>query len=62
MFKLVSEYKPTGDQPKAIEYLSKGIKEGKKFQTLLGVTGSRKNFYYGKYHRKSTETNIGSST
>jgi excinuclease UvrABC helicase subunit UvrB len=50
MFKLVSEYKPTGDQPKAIEYLSKGIMEGKKFQTLLGVTGSRKNFHNGKYN------------
>lgn len=45
MFKLHSEYKPTGDQPQAIEYLSKGIEEGKKFQTLLGVTGSRENFY-----------------
>ncbi len=44
MFKLVSDYKPTGDQPKAIEYLSKGIMEGKKFQTLLGVTGSGKTF------------------
>ena len=44
MFKLHSEYKPTGDQPEAIEYLSKGIKEGKKFQTLLGVTGSGKTF------------------
>lgn len=41
MFKLSSEYKPTGDQPQAIEYLSNGIEEGKKFQTLLGVTGSR---------------------
>ena len=50
MFKLVSNYKPTGDQPKAREYLSNGIKEGKKFQTLLGVTGSRKNFYNGKYN------------
>ena len=38
MFKLVSNYKPTGDQPEAIEYLSNGIKKGKKFQTLLGVT------------------------
>ena len=47
MFKLVSEYKPTGDQPKAIEYLSSGIQDGKKFQTLLGVTGSRKNLYNG---------------
>ena len=44
MFKLVSDYKPTGDQPKAIKYLSNGIKEGKKFQTLLGVTGSGKTF------------------
>ncbi len=50
MFNLVSEYKPTGDQPKAIEYLQQGVKEGKKFQTLLGVTGSRKNFYNGKYN------------
>ena len=57
MFKLVSDYKPTGDQPKAIEYLSKGIMEGKKFQTLLGVTGSRKNFHNGKYYTKSTKTN-----
>lgn len=44
MFKLHSPYKPTGDQPKAIEYLSNGIEEGKKFQTLLGVTGSGKTF------------------
>lgn len=62
MFELVSDYKPTGDQPKAIEYLSKGIKEGKKFQTLLGVTGSRKNFHNGKYYSKSTKTNISFST
>ena len=44
MFKLVSDYRPTGDQPEAIEYLSNGIKDGKKFQTLLGVTGSGKTF------------------
>ena len=44
MFKIHSEYKPTGDQPQAIEYLSKGIEEGNKFQTLLGVTGSGKTF------------------
>ena len=44
MFKLVSDYKPTGDQPQAIEKLSNGIKEGKKFPTLLGVTGSGKTF------------------
>ena len=44
MFKLHSNFKPTGDQPEAIEYLSKGIQDGKKFQTLLGVTGSGKTF------------------
>ena len=44
MFKIHSKYKPTGDQPEAIEYLSNGIEEGKKFQTLLGVTGSGKTF------------------
>ena len=44
MFKLVSDYKPTGDQPQAIEYLSNGVRNGKKFQTLLGVTGSGKTF------------------
>ena len=43
-FKIVSDYKPTGDQPKAIEALSEGIKKGKKHQTLLGVTGSGKTF------------------
>ena len=62
MFKLHSEYKPTGDQPQAIEYLSKGVMEGKKYQTLLGVTGSRKNIYYGKYHSKSTKANTCFST
>lgn len=44
MFKLHSEYKPTGDQPQAIDKIVKGIEEGKKFQTLLGVTGSGKTF------------------
>ena len=43
-FKLHSEYKPTGDQPQAIEKLVKGIKDGRKSQTLLGVTGSGKTF------------------
>lgn len=62
MFKLHSDYKPTGDQPKAIEYLSNGIKEGKKFQTLLGVTGSRKNIYNGKCNTKRTKANTCFST
>lgn len=43
-FKLQSEYKPTGDQPQAIEKLVKGIEIGEKYQTLLGVTGSGKTF------------------
>ena len=43
-FKLQSEFKPTGDQPEAIEQLSKGISSGEKYQTLLGVTGSGKTF------------------
>ena len=44
IFKLHSEYQPTGDQPQAIEALVKGFKEGNQFQTLLGVTGSGKTF------------------
>ena len=43
-FKLHSDYKPTGDQPQAIEALVNGFKEGNQFQTLLGVTGSGKTF------------------
>ena len=43
-FELVSEYKPTGDQPHAIAELVKGFQEGNQFQTLLGVTGSGKTF------------------
>ena len=43
-FELVSEYKPTGDQPQAIAELVKGFKEGNQCQTLLGVTGSGKTF------------------
>ena len=43
-FKVVSEYQPTGDQPQAIEKLSKGLNDGEKYQTLLGVTGSGKTF------------------
>ncbi len=43
-FKIKSKYKPAGDQPKAIEQLVKGLKQGEKFQTLLGVTGSGKTF------------------
>ena len=62
MFKLHSEYKPTGDQPKAIEELTSGIEKGEKFQTLLGVTGSRKDIYHCKCYRKSTKANTRFST
>ena len=44
LFKLHSEYQPTGDQPKAIKELVDGFREGNQFQTLVGVTGSGKTF------------------
>ena len=44
MFKLKSKFKPSGDQPQAIEKLVEGIKEGKKNQVLLGATGTGKTF------------------
>ena len=44
MFKLVSDYKPSGDQPEAIKELVEVIKEGKKEQVLLGATGTGKTF------------------
>ena len=44
MFKLVSKYKPSGDQPEAIKELVDGINEGKKHQVLLGATGTGKTF------------------
>src|SRR5690349_20228971 len=43
-FQIVADVKPTGDQPRAIEELVAGLHEGKRFQTLLGVTGSGKTF------------------
>ncbi len=43
-FQVVSNYQPAGDQPEAIQKLSNGVKENKKFQTLMGVTGSGKTF------------------
>ena len=44
LFEIVSNFKPTGDQPKAIEQLTKGLDSGKKFQVLLGATGTGKTF------------------
>ena len=49
-FILHSEYKPTGDQPQAIEALVKGFQEGNQCQTLLGVTGSGKTFTLSLIH------------
>ena len=43
-FELISEYKPSGDQPEAIEALARGVELGLREQTLLGVTGSGKTF------------------
>ena len=49
-FKVVSKYKPTGDQPQAIEKIAEGFQEGLKFQTLLGVSPLKKRFS-GKEHK-----------
>ncbi len=43
-FQVVSPYQPTGDQPEAVDRLARGFQDNKKFQTLLGVTGSGKTF------------------
>ena len=43
-FKLVSDYKPQGDQPEAIDALVRGLEDGEKHQVLLGITGSGKTF------------------
>ena len=47
-FKVESPFQPTGDQPEAIEQLAEGIRDGHKFQTLLGVTGSGKTYTVAK--------------
>jgi excinuclease ABC subunit B len=47
-FKVHSAYTPAGDQPEAIHHLTKGLLEGEKYQTLLGVTGSGKTFTIAK--------------
>ncbi len=52
-FKVVSKFKPKGDQPKAISQLAKGLKKGYRFQTLLGVTGSGKTFTMSKIIEKA---------
>ncbi|MDD7430389.1 MAG: DEAD/DEAH box helicase family protein, partial [Coriobacteriaceae bacterium] len=47
-FKVVSPYSPAGDQPQAIEKLAQGVRDGLRYQTLLGVTGSGKTFTMAK--------------
>jgi len=50
-FKLKSDYKPTGDQPQAIEALVDGVNKGYRDQVLLGVTGSGQDVHDGQHHR-----------
>ena len=58
MFNLVSKFKPSGDQPKAIEELVKGIKEGKKEQVLLGATGTGKTFTIANVIEKTNKPTL----
>ena len=57
-FKIVSPYKPTGDQPQAIEQLLKGLEEGKKVQVLLGATGTGKTFTMANVIEKSQKPTL----
>lgn len=50
-FKLHSKYKPTGDQPQAIEELVRGFREGNQFETRFGVDGFGQDIYDGECHR-----------
>lgn len=58
-FKIHSKFKPTGDQPQAIEKISEGFQKGLKFQTLKGVTGSGKTFTMANIVAEITKANIG---
>lgn len=55
-FILHSEYKPTGDQPQAIDKLAQGFIEGNQFETLVGVTGSGKTFTMANIIQKVQKT------
>jgi len=57
-FELVSSYTPQGDQPEAIKHLTAGIADGKKFQTLLGVTGSGKTFTIANVIQKTQKPTL----
>ena len=61
-FKLVSKYRPTGDQPEAIDQLVKGLENGVKEQVLMGVTGSGKTFTMAnviEQMKRSEERRVG---
>jgi len=58
-FTLHSTYKPAGDQPQAIAQLTEGILSGEHYQTLLGVTGSGKNFHYCQCNSAGAAPNAG---
>lgn len=62
MFKLHSDYKPTGDQPKAIEYLSNRNRRRQKIPDTSRSYGFRKNFHNGQYYTKSAKANTCFST
>jgi hypothetical protein len=59
MFKLHSEYAPTGDQPQAIGELVEGFREGNQFETLVGGNGFGKDVYYGECHTGCEQTDFG---
>ncbi len=55
-FKIQSKFKPTGDQPKAIDTLVQSIENGNRGQTFWELQ-AQENIHYGKYHRKNSKTN-----
>jgi excinuclease ABC subunit B len=57
-FKLMSDYEPRGDQPEAIEQLSRGLEDGEKHQVLLGVTGSGKTFTVAKMIERANRPSL----
>ena len=60
-FKVVSDFSPAGDQPRAIEQLARGIERGDRFQTLLGITGSRQERHHRLDHREGAAAHAGAS-
>ncbi len=58
MFELVSNFKPAGDQPKAIEELVEGVNNGKKYQVLLGATGTGKTFTYANVIKETNRPTL----